>query len=107
MRLDACIDLMQEITAEQIITGGAIGTMREAPAILEHQRMHDRHRNMVGQVFQQAENQCPVRPRAGIGYIEMVASALGLEPALARRAGTAIGGDPVTMARILADEMAT
>ena len=43
MRLDMRIELVQEIIAEQIISRGAMRVRRKAPAILQHQRMHDRH----------------------------------------------------------------
>ena len=65
-RVAAGIDLVHEVAAEQVVAAGAMRVMIESPAVFQHQRMHYRHRDMVGQPLQLTEDQRAVRPRAGI-----------------------------------------
>ena len=53
------------------------------------------------QALELAENQRPVRPGAGIGNIEMVAAALGLEATLAGWARRPVGSDEVAELRVV------
>ena len=72
----------------------------ELPALREHVRLDDRDADRLGQLLQPAEDQRAVRPGAGERDVEMVAAGLGLEAALAGRAGRAVGRHPVAEQRL-------
>ena len=87
MRVGLDIELIHEIRAEQLVANNAIGVLFEGPAILAHEPMGVGDINHVLQALEFAQDQRPVRPRAGIGHIEVIAAGLCLEAALAIRPG--------------------
>src|SRR4029079_17655438 len=79
----------------------------EAPAILAHEPMDDRPAYRAFEAFQRAHDEGAMRPRAGIGNIEMVAAGLRLEPAPAGWTGASVGRYPVADSRCLSLETAS
>src|SRR5690554_4993528 len=78
----------------------------EFPTIFHHIRVHHGDTNVRLQALEFAEDQSPVRPGAGHGYIQVVTAAFRRETALTRRLGGAVFGDPVTEAGRFTFELA-
>ena len=60
--------------------------------------VHRRHRDVLGETFEVKQRENAARPRARVGYVQVVPAALG--------GVLAVGGDPVAEDGILADERA-
>ncbi|MOA09973.1 hypothetical protein D3C78_1298400 [compost metagenome] len=97
------VALMQETQVVEFVASGAVGLI-EGPAVFQHQVADHRHIDQIFQALELAQDQRAVRPGAGQGYIQMVASGLGGKTAVARGAGAAVGGHPVAALRLLALE---
>src|SRR5690606_25035524 len=78
----------------------------EGPALFEHAPVHHRHRHQVLQPLERVKDQGAVRPGTGVADVKTIASGLGAVSALPVRAGTAIGGQPIAEAGLLALERA-
>ena len=102
VRLGAQVDVAQEPGPEQRVARGPVEVGREGPALVAHDRMNHRNPDMRRKALQFAEDQRPVRPRAGVGDVKVIAPAFRREAALPRRARRAVGRDPVAEARVLA-----
>ena len=83
-----------------------VAARRKAPALIGEFGFDDGDRDDLVQSFQLAGHQGAAGPRADQPDIEVIAARFGGEPAVARGAGAAIGGDPVAEGRGLADEAA-
>src|SRR5690554_2582299 len=70
----------------------------ELPAVLDHIRVHHRHTDVRLQALEFAEDQGPVRPGAGHGYVQVITAACRRKTTLTRWSGGAVCGDPVTEA---------
>src|SRR5690554_12751 len=70
----------------------------ELPAVLDHIRVHHGDTNVRLQALEFAEDQSPVRPGAGHGYIQVITAALRRKTTLTRRPGGAVWCYPVTEA---------
>ena len=66
------INVTQKVTAKEGVSGRAFEICCESPAVFHHIGVYDRHADMVGKVFQRAENQCAMCPRAGIADVEVI-----------------------------------
>ena len=88
------VALVHEVETVQFVAAGAVGLV-EGPAVFQHQPTDHRDVDQAFQALELAQDQGAVRPRAGEGYIEVIATGLGLEAAFTTRAWRAIGGHPV------------
>src|SRR5690554_2658585 len=70
----------------------------ELPAVLDHIRVHHGDTNVRLQPFQLPEDQSPVRPGAGHGYVQVITAAFRRKTTLTRWSGGAIWCHPVTEA---------
>ncbi len=105
VRIRSGVDLMQEFGMVHRIRDDA-GAIGEGPAVIQHQPVRHRHRDLGFEPFQHPHDQRAVRPGAGEADIEVVAAGFGLEAADAGRTGAAVDGDPVAERRVLAHEAA-
>src|ERR1700723_2991806 len=83
--------------------GRAVGKCRivlERPALFAQARNGDGDADDAGELLESEKNLCAVRPRAGIGDIEVIASGLG------RKAGRTVGRDAVAEHAVHALEIA-
>src|ERR1700738_2575331 len=87
------VDLVQIVRAADRIGNHAIA-YGEAPALLGHEPMHNRDIDEWRKPLQGAEDQGPMRPGAGQGNIEMIATGFGPISADPRRAGRTVSGNP-------------
>src|SRR5690554_904749 len=78
----------------------------EFPTIFHHIRVHHGDTNVRLQPFQLPEDQSPVRPGAGHGYVQVITAAFRRETTLTRWSGGAVFGDPVTEAGRFTFELA-
>src|SRR6202049_3592521 len=99
------IDLAQPFLAVDEV-GDRRRRLGEAPAAFQHYRINDGNRDHLFHLFQPAEDERAMRPRAGERHIEVIAAARGFETAFAGRPGRAVGRDPVVEAGRLALEAA-
>ena len=95
LRVGHQVDLVEPAVAVEMVRPGLV----ELPAFEQHVRLDHRNADHVGQLLQLAEDQGAVRPGAGERDIEVIAAGLGLEAALAGRAGGAVGRHPVAKLR--------
>src|SRR4051794_16274307 len=84
--------------------GHALPALREAPAFGIEFGLHDGDGDGMLEALQLAGGQSARGPGADERDIEMIAAGLGLETALARGSGAAVGRYPVAERRFLADE---
>ena len=99
------VELAERLEAEDRI-GDDAGPLVERPAALGHEPVDHRERDHALEPLELAENQGPVRPRAGERHDQVVAPGRGVKAADAGRPGRAVGRDPVAERRIGADEPA-
>ena len=78
--------------------GQRIAAFAELPASFEHQGFDHGNRNHALEALEDAEDQRPVRPRAGVGDEQVVAAGLG------REAGACLIGDAIAELRLAAHE---
>src|SRR5690606_35818944 len=103
VRVGPDIGLAQELETVDAVASGAIA-LAEGPAVRPHVMVDDRDGDHVFEPLEGARDQRAVRPRAGIGDVEVIAAWLGGKAARTSRSGRAVGGHPVAKARILAPE---
>ncbi len=79
----------------------------ERPTVFAHEPVGDRKIDHAFQPLQGPEDERAVRPRTRVRDVEVVASRLRLEPALAGGPGSAVGRDPVAEGAVRALEPAS
>ena len=91
MRITRAIGLVQIVKAIDLVrrTIGKRGIVLERPAFLAQARYSNRYADGAGKFLQSQIDLRAMRPRAGIGHVEVIAPGFGFE------AGRAVGGDPV------------